>query len=387
VEIAHRAALAVGNARAYQHEHQIAESLQRALLPVTVPSVPGLELAVRYVAATDGASVGGDWYDVLSFDNGTTGVVVGDVVGHDIAASTSMGQLRSALRVYAWEEHANPAAALARVDRVFDKLGLTYATCVFGVVDLASSTFRWSNAGHPPPLLVRDGTATFLLDGAGVLLGVTAGAGMAEATTHLRDGDLLILYTDGLIERRTESLQSGFDRLALAATRAATDDAEVVCEALLDALVPPSTAREDDVAILVARVRANPTVPGVHRLAFNPEAESVALTRGFTAGVLQGAGWGAQVDTAVLLVSELVTNVVRHARGPCALVVSFGAESVELSVEDGNPRMPAARLADALDEDGRGLLLLGAMARDWGVRLLPEGKAIWFVLGRSEPAE
>jgi anti-sigma regulatory factor (Ser/Thr protein kinase) len=331
--------------------------------------------------------VGGDWYDVLSFDNGTTGVVVGDVVGHDIAASTSMGQLRSAQRVYAWEEHANPAAALARVDRVFDKLGLTYATCVFGVVDLASSTFRWSNAGHPPPLLVRDGTATFLLDGAGVLLGVTAGAGMAEATTHLRDGDLLILYTDGLIERRTESLQSGFDRLALAATRAATDDAEVVCEALLDALVPPSTAREDDVAILVARVRANPTVPGVHRLAFNPEAESVALTRGFTAGVLQGAGWGAQVDTAVLLVSELVTNVVRHARGPCALVVSFGAEAVELSVEDGNPRMPAARLADALDEDGRGLLLLGAMARDWGVRLLPEGKAIWFVLGRSEPAE
>lgn len=383
VEIAHRAALAVGNARAFQQEHEIAESFQRALLPTTVPAVAGLEIAVRYVAATDGALVGGDWYDVLTFADGTTGIVVGDVVGHDIAASTSMGQLRSALRIYAWEEHARPAAALARVDRLFDKLGLAYATCVFGVLDLESSTFCWSNAGHPPPLLVRDGAASFLDGGSGVLLGITAGQGTEEAVTDLREGDLLVLYTDGLVERRGESLQVGLDRLAAAATGAAADDAEVLCEALLEALVPPSATRDDDLAILVARVRTRAPEPGVHRLPFEPTAESAALTRGFTAGVLQGAGWHEYSGTAVLLVSELVTNAVRHATGPCALVVTFGVDTVEFSVEDGEPRGPEPRLAGGMDESGRGFVLVGALAHDWGVRAVPGGKATWFVLDRS----
>ncbi|HVL05882.1 MAG TPA: SpoIIE family protein phosphatase [Acidimicrobiales bacterium] len=387
VEVAHRAALALGNARAFQQEHEIAESLQRALLPTTVPAVPGLELAVRYVAATDGASVGGDWYDVLGFDDGTTGIVVGDVVGHDIAASTSMGQLRSAIRIYAWEEHARPAAALARVDRLFDKLGLAYATCMFGVLDLVTSTFRWSNAGHPPPLLVREGTATFLTEGSGVLLGVTAGAGMAEATTELRDGDVLVLYTDGLVERRGESLQVGLTRLAAAAQNAGVEGPEALCEALLEALVPATATRDDDLAILVARVDRGAPAPGVHRLEFEPLAASAALTRGFTAGVLEGAGWRDQVDTAVLLVSELVTNAVRHARGPCNLVVTFGDDLVEFCVEDGDPRVPVARIARPLDETGRGFLLVGALADDWGVRSIPGGKATWFSLSRNSSEE
>ena len=387
VEIAHRAALAVANARAFQQEHEIAESLQRALLPTTVPTVPGLELAVRYVAATDGASVGGDWYDVLAFDDGTTGIVVGDVVGHDIAASTSMGQLRSAIRIYAWEEHARPAAALARVDRLFDKLGLAYATCMFGVLDRATSTFRWSNAGHPPPLLLREGKATFLEEGSGVLLGVTAGAGMEEATARLREGDVLVLYTDGLVERRDEPLSDGLTRLARAAERSDVTDAEVLCEALLETLVPPESTRDDDLAILVARVPADDRTPGVHRMPFELRAESAALTRGFAAGVLEGAGWRDQVDTAVLLVSELVTNAVRHAHGPCALVVNVAGDDVELAVEDGDPQAPVARDAQGLEESGRGLLLVRALADRWGVRAVPGGKAIWFSLARSRPQE
>ncbi len=387
VEIAHRAALAVGNARAFQQEHEIAENLQRALLPTSVPKVDGLELAVRYVAATDGASVGGDWYDVLVFDDGTTGIVVGDVVGHDIAASTSMGQLRSAIRIYAWEEHARPAAALARVDRLFDKLGLDYATCIFGVLDLEDSTFRWSNAGHPPPLLLRDGEATFLTESTGVLLGVTAGECMTEATTGLRDGDFLVLYTDGLLERRGESLQAGLDRLAAAAARSGANDADVLCEHLLEALVPATATRDDDVAILVARVGTHWPALGIHRLNYEPVPSSAALTRGFTAGVLEGAGWRDRVDTAVLLVSELVTNSVRHARGPCALQVSFDGDTVEFCVEDGDPTMPVARIAQGLDESGRGFLLVGALADRWGVRITPGGKATWFTLSRSSPEE
>lgn len=383
VEVGQRAALAVENARAFQQEHQIAESLQRALLPAAVPSVVGLDLAVRYLAATDGASVGGDWYDVLAFDDGATGLVVGDVVGHDIAASTSMGQLRSALRAFAHEKPDEPAEALARIDRLFDSLGLTYASCVLGVVDLESSTFRWSNAGHPPPLLLREGRASFLEEGNGVLLGVTGGSGMRQASTELREGDLLVLYTDGLVERRSESLQDGLDRLAAVSSAVPVGDAGALCDALLQAMVPPTGTRDDDLAILVARVRTEQGPPGVHRLAFDTKPKSAALARGFTAGVLQAAGWLDQVDTAVLLVSEIVTNAVRHAKSPCSLVVSFRDGAVELSVEDGDPRPPAFRSAGALDQDGRGLLLIGALADDWGVRSVPGGKATWFVLRRS----
>ncbi|HEX3425769.1 MAG TPA: SpoIIE family protein phosphatase [Acidimicrobiales bacterium] len=380
VEIAHRAALAVGNARAFQQEHQIAESLQRALLPTIVPSVPGLELAVRYVAATDRASVGGDWYDVFGFDDGSTGVVVGDVVGHDIGASTSMGQLRSTLRAYAYEDHASPAQTLARIDRRFDSLGLTLASCVFGVIDVDLSTLRWTNAGHPPPVLVRNGSAAFLDGGAGMLLGVRAGSDLAEAETDLRPGDLLVLYTDGLIERRGESIQMGLDRLGAAAAAVSTEEADVVCDALLAALVPPSFTRDDDIAILVARIRPHPSPASVHRLSFEPRPEHVTLTRGFVAGVLQGAGWGEHADTAVLLASELVTNAVRHAHGPCELIVTFGEDEVEVAVADGDPRLPTARPAAKLDDSGRGFLLIEALATNWGVRLLPVGKAIWFTL-------
>lgn len=386
VEIAHRAALAVQNARAYQQEHQIAESLQRALLPTTVPSVAGLDLAVRYVAATDGASVGGDWYDVLAFADGTTGIVVGDVVGHDIAATTSMGQIRNSLRAYAAEDHLAPAAALARVDRHYDSLGLTYATCLFGLLDPASSTFRWSNAGHPPPLLVSEGRATFLEDGLGLLLGVTGGDGMEEATTAVRDGDVLVLYTDGLVERRGESLAAGLQRLATTTRELVAEGggADHICDALLEALVPPEATRLDDVALLVARIGPGAVGEEVHRLAFGQDPESAATARGFTAGVLVAAGWRRQVDTAVLLVSELVTNAVRHACGPYVLTVTVGPERVELAVEDGEPTLPEVREAGPLDESGRGFLLVGALAEEWGVRSQPGGKATWFTLRPAE---
>lgn len=388
VEVAHRAALALGNARAYQQEHQIAGALQHALLPSVVPAVPGLEIAVRYVAATDGASVGGDWYDVMGLDEGRVGLVVGDVVGHDIAASTSMGQLRSALRAYACEEQPHPARALTRVDRLFDALGLTYATCVLGTLDPspASRQFRWSNAGHPPPLLVRDGRATFLRDGDGVMLGVTGGADANQAEIALRVGDVLVLYTDGLIERRTESLGDGMDRLATAAAGLAPSlDAEALCDALISELLPTSIERGDDVALLVVRVLGASDERPVHRLELVASPESAAIARGFVAGVLDAAGWGSVAETGVLLASELVTNAVRHGVPPCTLAVSVGDDEVEVAVEDGDPSVlpVAVRAADAFDEDGRGLLLVAGLSEDWGVRPLLNGKAIWFTLRRQ----
>jgi PAS domain S-box-containing protein len=385
VEIAHRAALAIENARAFQQEHQIAENLQRAMLPVTVPIVPGIDIAVRYLAATDGASVGGDWYDVIAFDDEEIGLVVGDVVGHDLAASATMGQLRSALLAYACEAHEQPSEALTRLDRVFATLGLTYATCVFCVLDRTRTTLRWSNAGHPPPLLVRDGRASFLAEGSGVLLGVTRGADLNEASTVLQAGDYVVLYTDGLVERRGESLDDGLDRLARVASHLRVHDADGLCDGLLAELLPASTARADDVAILVVRIVPSVDAPVSHRVDLDSTPESAMVARGFTAGVLEHAGWSAQVDTATLLVSELVTNAVRHGSPPCVLSIRFadGGSTAEVSVSDGDPRMPVVRPRDELAEDGRGFLLVDALASDWGVRAVEGGKATWFTLRRS----
>jgi PAS domain S-box-containing protein len=385
VEVASRAALAIGNARAFQQEHEIAETLQRAMLPATVPSTANVDLAVRYVAAADGASVGGDWYDVLPFDDGSAAVVVGDVVGHDVAASTAMGQLRSALRAYAYEGPSDPAAVLGRLERVFEPLGLTYATCVLGTFDAQGSSFRWSNAGHPPPLLVRAGRGTLCEEAAGLMLGVGVGtgAGREEATIGLEPGDVLVLYTDGLVERRGEALGEGLERLVAAAPELVGLPAPAVCDRLVAALGPARASLHDDVAILVGRVVGEPPSGDVHRLAFEPTPDAAGVLRGYTAGVLAGRGWEGTVDTAVLLVSELVTNVVRHASGPCALAITFLDGMVELAVEDSDPRTPTPRSADPLDEAGRGLLMVEALAAAWGVRRLPGGKATWLTVRRS----
>jgi serine phosphatase RsbU (regulator of sigma subunit) len=254
VEVAHRAALALGNARAYQREHELAENLQRALLPATLPKVGGIEIAVRYLSATAGVLVGGDWYDVIAFDDATAALVVGDVIGHDIEASSAMGQLRTGLRAYAYEDCSSPDVVLARLDRLMEQLGLTMATCVLVVVDVKQMLLTWSSAGHPPPLLLRDGRASYLQGGVGVLLGVTGARAPAEATIELEPGDTLVLFTDGLVERRAESLTDGLDRLAMAAAALGTTDPERICRGVIDALLPPEEGRNDDVAILVARI-------------------------------------------------------------------------------------------------------------------------------------
>jgi len=254
VEVAHRGALALGNARAYQREHELAVNLQRALLPATLPDTPGLEVAVRYLAATAGVLVGGDWYDVIAFDQSTAALVVGDVMGHDIEASSVMGQLRTGLRAYAYEDRRNPAMILGRLDRLMGELDLTMATCLLAIVDVDRLELRWSRAGHPPPLLLRDGRHAYLDSGEGVLLGIGAGWAPATATLVLEPGDALVLFTDGLIERRTESLTDGLDRLAQVALGLGTSDPERLCQGIVDELLPPGQGRKDDVAILVARV-------------------------------------------------------------------------------------------------------------------------------------
>jgi anti-sigma regulatory factor (Ser/Thr protein kinase) len=355
------------------------------MLPDTVPAVDGLELTVRYLAATDGVSVGGDWYDVVEFDDHEVGLVIGDIVGHDITASTTMGQVRSALRAYACEEHADPAEALARLDRLFDTLALGSATCVFGVVDEGARTFRWSNAGHPPPLLLRGGRATYLEDGAGIMLGVTGGTGMRAGTCTLEPDDVLVLYTDGLVERRKDSLDAGFDRLVASALDLDLRlDGPALADHLLAAMLPADVVRGDDVALLVVRVRPTDTGRAGREIALASDSQSPALARGFLAGLLEGAGWGEAVDTGALLVSELVTNALRHGHAPCSLRVQFLApDTVEVCVQDADPTVPTLQHPDQLSEHGRGMLLVDALAAAWGIRAVPAGKQVWFTLVRA----
>ncbi|HLH47006.1 MAG TPA: SpoIIE family protein phosphatase [Acidimicrobiales bacterium] len=266
VEVAHRASLAVSNARAYQREHSIAEELQRGLLPAQLPPLAAVELGVRYLAATAGVLVGGDWYDVIALGDGAAVVSVGDVVGHNIEAASAMGQLRAGLRFYAYEERDRPSAVLGRLDRLVDQLALPMATCLLAVVDPSGPSLTWSSAGHPPPLLVRGGRADFLDGKNGALLG----SGVVEAVDNvevLEDGDLLILYTDGLVERRGEPIDDGLERLRAAATEwaqgtEASGGAERACDAVVSALLPTGQQRSDDVAVLAVHLLPSRFRPG-----------------------------------------------------------------------------------------------------------------------------
>ena len=212
-EVAGRAAVGIDNASRYEQEHLVAELLQRAVLPEQLPEPPALDLAARYLPAGPGVEVGGDWYDAFVLDDGGVGLVIGDVAGHDIAAASSMAQLRNALRAYALEG-ASPAVVLTRLNHLLcrsdDPL---FATVIFGVLSPDRTRFRWANAGHPPMAIVhRDGT-TVLTRPRGLVLGVRSDLDYPEGDVAVSPHDLLVLYTDGLIERRGENLETGIDRL------------------------------------------------------------------------------------------------------------------------------------------------------------------------------
>lgn len=265
-DIASRAGLALDNARLYAEQRDVSEALQRSLL-TEPPQSDRLRIAVRYQPAAEAAQVGGDWYDAFvqpGAGDGTT-VVVGDVVGHDVAAAGAMGQIRGLLRGIAAHSGAAPADVVRGVDAVMETLKLeTTATAVVARVDLAGgpdARVSWSNAGHPPPLLVTaDGVVTVLHGPRGndLLLGLDPDTPRHELETCLPVGGTLLLYTDGLVERRHELLDEGIARLAghLAELARAGTPLEELCDQLLDRLLPERP--EDDVALLAVRLEPTP---------------------------------------------------------------------------------------------------------------------------------
>ncbi|MER7716231.1 SpoIIE family protein phosphatase [Streptomyces flaveolus] len=256
-DIARRAGLALDNARLYQRQRAVAETMQNHLLP-QMPRVPGLQMAVRYLPAPDASQVGGDWYDAFALSDGATALAVGDVVGHDLEAAAGMAQLRNMLRAYAWSQQAPPSRIVERLDEAIMPItDVTMATLVFARVtrtDGGAWQLSWTNAGHPPPLLVtRDGLTDYLTDGHSLLLGTGLPTSRPDATVLLPPGCTLLLYTDGLIEAPGRTLDEGLDRLRQHAAALAHRPLPSFADQLLRRVQPPGL---DDVALLALRTPA-----------------------------------------------------------------------------------------------------------------------------------
>lgn len=253
--LARYTAQAVSRARLLEQRRGVARTLQEALL-TDLPQPVHLQLAARYVPASDGEQVGGDWYDVVALPDGGTALVIGDVTGHDMAAAATMGQLRSMTRTLAWSYREPPSAVLRRLDDAVAGLGMQVsATAVLARLD--GPRLTWSNAGHLPPLLLApDGTAALLRGRSNLLLGIDPDARRSDLVRDLQPGSTLLLFSDGLVERRDSPLMDDLQRLLAFVAARATLTTEGLADALVTEMAGPHPA--DDVALLVVRLPVDP---------------------------------------------------------------------------------------------------------------------------------
>jgi PAS domain S-box-containing protein len=260
-ELAARASVALTRAQRFEDTRHAALTLQLAML-TDLPHRDDVLIEARYQPAVDNLEVGGDWYDAFTLPCGDLGLVVGDVLGHDLRAATVMGQLRSMFRGIAMDDAVEPEAALDRLNELTISLGITaFTSVVYARLRRDPSgraTLTWSSAGHPPALLTRPGCATeTLADGAGMAIGVVRGFPRTAGRTHLAPGSTLLLYTDGLVERRGEDLDVGTARLLTLCAEVADDPLPSFCDALLERA---AGSTGDDIALLAVRLR--PDGPG-----------------------------------------------------------------------------------------------------------------------------
>ena len=252
-ELCRQMVIGLGYAETSARDHTVAETLQRSLLPDTLPKIAGLDLAVRYLPAADGVNVGGDWYDAFPLDGNRVGLAIGDVAGHNITAASIMGQVRTLLRAYAIDT-ADPAGVLQSTNRALAwLLPEALATVIYATLDLDTGSLSYASAGHPPPLLsYGPGHAEYLDNPVGTMLGVPGGGGFASVRLSLSPGAGLLLYTDGLIEDHRRDITEGLNALAATIRSASGLTAEKNCQTVQSVLLGGS-ARADDVCVLAAR--------------------------------------------------------------------------------------------------------------------------------------
>jgi serine phosphatase RsbU (regulator of sigma subunit)/anti-sigma regulatory factor (Ser/Thr protein kinase) len=386
-ELAMKAAIAIDNGRRFTRERETALTLQRSLLPQQLNGQPAAEVASRYLPADSLAGVGGDWFDVIPLSGTRVALVIGDVAGHGIHAAATMGRLRTAVRTLA-DVDLPPGELLTHLDDLVTRLtsdeqaglargdqaaaGELGATCLYAVYDPISGHCDLATAGHPLPVLITAaGAAQVDSDRIGPPLGV---GGMPFETTELdlAAGSVLALFTDGLIESRDRDIDQGLARLCRLLEMPASS-LEAAGDAVISAMRADSPA--DDSALMLVRTRALPA-DRVATWDIPADPAMVARARTLATGQLRAWGLSEAEFTTELVVSELVTNAIRHGAPPVQLRL-IRDHALICEVADGSSTAPHLRRSRTLDEDGRGLLLVCDLTQSWGTRQTTSGKIIW----------
>ncbi|MFE0187158.1 SpoIIE family protein phosphatase [Streptomyces sp. NPDC058989] len=417
--VARMLAQALARAGVQEEQQELALGLQRSMMPTVQPDIPGMTVAARYVPTGGGLEVGGDWYDMIPLPSGRIALVIGDVQGHDVRAAGLMGQLRIALRAYASEGH-HPDAVLSRASRFLAGINETalhgngedqrFATCLYIEVDPATGLLDIARAGHPDPAIrLSDGTMLVRPTAGGLPLGIVPDTDYPTTRLVLEPGETMVVCTDGLIETGGHDLETGWARLRGIIEAHEVGEGDKDLERLADALVqavhgpsshhttgPLVDRREDDIAVLLlSREAASCGVGTGGPLAQQPvrrtvlavaqaEPRRIAEARRQVRDVLHDWADADQVDSAVLMVSEVVTNVLMHTDGDALLVAEIsgprGARRIRVDVSDSSDELPHRRSPGELASSGRGLVLLELLAGAWGVDPRGDGKSTWFEL-------
>jgi PAS domain S-box-containing protein len=360
--------------RELEREHRIADTLQRALLPQALPELGSVGFATRYVPAEEGSSAGGDWYDVIALPDGTVALVIGDVAGHGVEAASVMGQVRMAVRAYGLEGHG-PRTVVGLVHELLRSFyaGEQMVTMLYVVVDPVTLETRVVNAGHPPMLVLEpEGAGAVFLEGqTGLPLGLAWDLPYEESVARLRSGSTLLLFTDGLVDRRDVEVAEGLERLRAAAEERVDLDIDELCGSLLETLVPEEAS--DDVAILAARL-----LSARERFELRVPADPARLrairqsvTRWLAAGGLDPEA----IADIVLACSEACANAIEHAYGP-----GEGTVEIDGSLQDGQVELTVRDLGSWREprggDRGRGLRLIRACMDEVHVERTPSGTEV-----------
>ncbi|MFF5935113.1 SpoIIE family protein phosphatase [Streptomyces sp. NPDC012508] len=456
--VARMLAQALARAGVAESERELSLGLQRTMMPVLGPGIPGLHVAARYVPTGGGLQVGGDWYDMIQLPGGRIALVIGDVQGHDVRAAGLMGQLRIALRAYASEGH-RPDAVLSRASRFLygitdgdatetaadgaargrgehpnggapdggapdggvasyggggpngaggpdgrgHDVGPRFATCLYLEIDPVTGVVDIARAGHPDPAVrMTDGTVLLRPTAGGLPLGIVPDTDYPTTRFTLEPGETLMMCTDGLLETGGHDLDSGWERIRALLEGHADDSLEDLADSLVEAVHGPGShhttgpladRREDDIALLLVS-RQGPAVREAPRRTMmtiaQAEPERIAAARQHMRQLLHDWRDEDQLDSAVLMVSEMVTNVLIHTDGDALLVAEVtcaeDARRLRVEVSDGSDELPHRRHPGEMASSGRGLVLMEMLAHAWGVDPRGEGKSIWFEL-HEPPSE
>ncbi|MCX4767065.1 SpoIIE family protein phosphatase [Streptomyces sp. NBC_01275] len=373
---------ALMRAHAFDAEHELVGMLQRQLLPRRLPPLAGGIAVARYLPATAGLEVGGDWYDVIPLPDHHVALVIGDVQGHSAGAATLMGQMRTALRAYAAEGHP-PDVVVSHSNRLLMELETDlFATCCYVDVDMEAGTAWCVRAGHPPPVLRHpDGVTEIAETDGGPPLGVVAQAEFPMTPLRLMPGTVIALTTDGLVESAAMDIDTGLDRLAHGLSVSDPAHLGLVADALLG-----NAHRGDDIALLLMRYDGMAVKPRREGWTVWRVPEAARHARRFTRRTLRTWGVPADaMDAALLVVSELVTNALVHTDGRVRLDLTLIDHRLRVAVTDASPRTPVKPTNPGWEATGgRGILLVEAMSDAWGSLPVSGGKQVWSELSLDD---